>query len=83
MSHISQNYTLLPSPAGSLCAWEEKCPQPGAAAYLAVLELKLDLGVIDHFAQIPDNRFPSSLLEQAGEPLVQVFFLVFLVLNIL
>lgn len=48
-----------------------------------MLELKLDLGVIDHFAQIPDNRFPSSLLKQAGEPLVQVFFLVFLVLNIL
>lgn len=49
--------------------------------YLAVLELKLDLGVINHFAQIPDNRFPSALLEQAGEPLVQVFLLVFLVLN--
>lgn len=83
MSHVSQNHTLLPSPAGSLRAWEEKRPQTGAAAYLAVLELKLDLGVIDHFAQIPDNYFPSSLLEQAGEPLVQVFLLVFLVLNIL
>lgn len=83
MSHISQNYTLLPGPAGSLCAWEEKHPQTGAAAYLAVLKLKLDLGVIDNFPQIPDNRFPSSLLEQAGEPLVQVFFLVFLVLNTL
>lgn len=48
-----------------------------------MLELKLDLGVIDHLAQIPDNHFPSSLLEQAGEPLVQVFFPVFLVLKIL
>lgn len=83
MSHISQNHTLLPSPAGSFHTWEEKCPQTSAGAYLAVLKLKLDLGVIDYFAQIPDNCFPSSLLEQAGEPLVQVFFLVFLVLNIL
>lgn len=83
MSHISQNYTLLPSSAESLRTWEEKHPQTGAAAYLAVLELKLDFGVIDHFAHIPDNRFSSSLLEQAWEPLVQVFFLVFLVLNIL
>lgn len=83
LSRISQNDTLLPSPAGTLCAWEEKHPQTGAAAYLAVLELKLDLGVIDHLAQIPDNHFPSSLLEQAGEPLVQVFFSVFLVLKIL
>lgn len=83
VSHISQNYTLLPSPTRSLCAWEEKHPQTGATAYLAVLKLKLDFGVINNFPQIPDNRFPSSLLEQAGEPLVQVFLLVFLVLNIL
>lgn len=64
-------------------SWEKKPPQTGAAAYLAVLELEFDLGVIDHLAQIPDNRFPPSLLEQAGEPLVQVLLLVFLVLNTL
>lgn len=51
--------------------------------YLAVLKLEFDLGIIDDFPQVPDDRFPPSLLEQAGEPLVQVFLLVFLVLNAL
>lgn len=54
-----------------------------AVNYLAVLKPEFDLGVIDDFPQVPDNRFPPSLLEQAGEPLVQVFLLVFWALNAL
>lgn len=77
-SAISQDCPSLPSPAGSHHPWAEKPPlKEVPQLYLAVLELKLDLGVINHFAQIPDNRLPPALLEQGGEPLVQVFLLVF------
>lgn len=71
---ISPPFPISPIPG-------HRKPHKVPQVYLAVLELKLDLGVINHFAQIPDNHFPPALPEQAGEPLLQVLLLVFLLLD--